>query len=436
MTYPDQADPLRILVCGATGFLGAAMARALELRGHVVWRGVRNARHCQAQHPERLYVEMDFLRDHDAAAWRDRLQGVHVVVNVVGILRERGRQTFDAIHVRGPVALFEGAAAAGVARVVQISALGADAQATTGYHLSKLAADEALLSLPMSSVVLQPSLVFGAHGASTRLFTTLASLPFIPLPGDGEQLVQPVHVDDLCQAVVRLSETLEHGGERIAIVGPEALPLRDYLAVLREGMDMGAGRFVSVPEPFVAAAAMIGDHLGGTLFDRDSWHMLQRGSTGSDEALGEVLGHAPQAPAQFIEADDRTALASAARLAWLLPLLRIALALVWITAGVVSLGVYPVADSLAMLAQVGVPASLGLPMLYGAAGLDLALGVATLAWPRRWLWRVQAALVLGYTAIITVFLPEQWLHPFGPVVKNLPILAVLALLHAFGGRRT
>lgn len=435
MAYPAHADPLRILVCGANGFIGAAIARALERRGHVVLRGVRNPAIHQRQHPERRYVEVDFQRDQQAGAWLERLQGVHVVVNAAGILRERGEQTFDALHVQGPVALFEACAAVGVARVLQISALGADAQATTGYHLSKRAADEALGMLPVSSVVLQPSLVFGAQGASTRLFTTLASLPLTPLPGDGEQLVQPVHLDDLCSAVVLLAETLEHEGERIAIVGPQALPLRDYLAVLRAGMGMGAAHFWPVPAPLVGAAARLGDHFNSAWLDSDSWHMLQRGSTSSDAALSEVLAHPPLAPAQFIEPEDRAALANAARLAWLLPLLRLSLALVWFTAGVVSLGLYPVADSLALLARVGAGPELGPLLLVGAAALDIALGVATLVWPRRVLWAAQAALVLGYTTVITVFLPEQWLHPFGPVVKNLPFLAALALLYTFEERR-
>lgn len=435
MAYPDHTDPLRILVCGASGFLGAAIARALEQRGHVVLRGVRGAQSRQAQHPEHRYVDVDFQRDQHPEAWRDRLTGVHVVVNAVGILRERGQQRFDALHVQGPVALFEACQLAGVARVLQISALGADVDASTDYHLSKRAADEALLALPMSSVVLQPSLVFGPHGASTRLFTTLASLPVIPLPGDGEQLVQPVHLDDLCSAVVLLAETLALSGERIAVVGREALPLRDYLAALREGMGMGRARYLQVPVPMMEVAAWGGDHLGGALLDRDSWRMLQRGNTGSDEVLSEVLGRAPLAPAQFIDADDRAPLANAARLAWLLPLLRLSLALVWFTAGIVSLGLYPVQDSLAMLARVGIPGELGMFMLWGASGTDILLGVATLVWPRRVLWLAQAALILGYTAIITVFLPEQWLHPFGPVVKNLPILAVLAVLYQFGDRR-
>jgi hypothetical protein len=97
------------------------------------------------------------------------------------------------------------------------------------------------------------------------------------------------------------------------------------------------------------------------------------------------------------------------------------------------MGLYPVADSLALLERAGVPQALRSALLHGAAALDLLLGVLTL-WPlrptqRRWLWKAQAALVVGYSAIIAIRLPEFWLHPFGPLLKNLPILAVLWLLH-------
>ena len=82
-----------------------------------------------------------------------------------------------------------------------------------------------------------------------------------------------------------------------------------------------------------------------------------------------------------------------------------------------------------VLARMGLGGALAQAALYGASALDIAMGVATLWWPRRALWRAQAVLILAYTAIITVFLPEQWLHPYGPVAKNVPILALLVLLY-------
>lgn len=115
-----------------------------------------------------------------------------------------------------------------------------------------------------------------------------------------------------------------------------------------------------------------------------------------------------------------------------LKLMRYTLAVVWLATGVLSLGIYPQQDSLEMLAQVGLHGNLALVALYGAAALDIALGLLTLAYPSPLLWRAQAALIISYSAIIAFFLPVYWLHPFGPILKNLPILLLLWLLHKYG----
>jgi hypothetical protein len=113
--------------------------------------------------------------------------------------------------------------------------------------------------------------------------------------------------------------------------------------------------------------------------------------------------------------------------------LRLALALLWLWTGIVSLGLYPLQDSYALLDRVGLHGALATIALYGAAALDLALGVLTLvaapAW-RRWVWLAQLALVGCYTVLITLFLPDYWLHPYGPISKNLPVVAAIALLWA------
>lgn len=96
----------------------------------------------------------------------------------------------------------------------------------------------------------------------------------------------------------------------------------------------------------------------------------------------------------------------------------------------VSLGIYPVADSLALLARTGLSGTPALFALYGAAGLDLAFGWATLFRPGRRLWLAQMALIAGYSLVIALCLPEYLIHPFGPLSKNLPILALLFVLLA------
>jgi nucleoside-diphosphate-sugar epimerase len=423
---------------GASGFIGGRLAERLSQAGHQLLCVVRNAQGAAARALPGRLVEGDFARDLELQDWQPRLTGVDVVVNAVGVLRETDRQRFDILHVAAPRALFEACVAAGVRRVIQISALGADAQAVSRYHLSKKAADDYLLSLPLSAVVVQPSLVYGAGGRSARLFTTLASLPLIPLPGRGDQWVQPLHLDDAVQAIVALIEGEAFSGERVALVGPQPISLRQWLAELRQAMGFGAARFLSMPIGLVRAGARASRWLPGSLLDNETLQMLERGNMASPAATEQLLGHPPRSPGEFVESAHREATRALALVTWLLPLLRWSVAAVWIFSGFVSLGLFPLGESYAMLARVGLRGALA-PLapfaLYGAALLDLALGIAILTFKRRrWLWLAQIILILAYTAIITLRLPEFWLHPFGPVLKNLPLLVVLGLLWAFEKR--
>ena len=121
---------------------------------------------------------------------------------------------------------------------------------------------------------------------------------------------------------------------------------------------------------------------------------------------------------------------------WLAPVLRVSVAGVWLITAVVSAWLHPVSASLALLTSIGVPASLAPAALYGAAALDFLLGVLTLLpWRGRWLWTAQILLIVVYTLIITWRLPQLWLEPFGPVTKNLPMLALLLALREMDGRR-
>lgn len=419
---------MNVLLTGATGFIGRPLAAALAAAGHDVVGAVRDPAAAQAAHPGGRYVRADYTRDMSAEDWRPRLAGIDVAVNAVGILQERGAQTFEALHERAPRALFEACAQAGV-RVVQISALGADAAAASAYHRSKRAADEFLLRRWPHAVVAQPALVYGADGASARLFTRLASLPLVPLPGAGAQRVQPIHREDLVAALVALVESPGFDGRRVVLAGPAPLTLRELLDTLRRGLGLSRARFVPVPMPVMRLAATAAAVLPGVMLDRQTLAMLERGNTGDPAPATTLLGRAPRPPAQFIAPPESAALRQRAKLAWLLPLLRLSLAAAWLLAGIVSLGLYPVSESYALLARAGIGGSLAPTLLYGAAALNLVLGLATLLWPRRALWAVQIGVIAFYTAVITWKLPEFWLHPYGPIVKNLPMLAALLLLY-------
>lgn len=424
---------MRILITGASGFIGHALAEALLCAGHEVRAAGRSPRGLPAG---AILVPADFTRDHEPAAWLPRLAGVDAVVNAVGILRETGAQSFDALHVRAPRALFSACAEAGVRRVLQISALGADDAAATGYHRSKRAADEFLLSQPLSSAVVQPSLVYGPGGASARLFDALASLPLLPVPGDGGQRVQPIHIDDVVAALIALLTHEAWRSGRIALVGPAPLSLRNYLADLRGALGLPPPRWLPVPMPLVQLGARAGAIMPGALLDPDALSMLERGNVADAGDTTAVLGHPPRPVRDFVPTAFAPAVLRNARWTWLRPMLQLSLAAVWLVTAWVSLFSFPQQESHALLGRTGVPAALQPLMLWCASLADLALGLLTLAagwlsWrARRMLWWAQIALIGFYSIVITLRLPEFWAHPYGPMLKNLPIFALLVLLLA------
>ena len=419
---------MHVLLTGASGFIGRALAQALRARGHQVVPVLR-----RAPPDAGAVVRADFATVPTRDWWQPRLAGVDAVVNAVGILREHAGQSFQALHTDAPAELFHACALAGVPVVVQVSALGADQRARSPYHRSKKAADDVLRSLPMQGAVVQPSLVYGPGGSSTALFNKLAVAPLLPFPDGGRMAVQPVHVDDVVAGIVQLLESPPEHIETLHFAGQRPMELRAYLAELRTALgEPGSPRIVPVPPALFRAGAAFAGHLPGSMLDAETADMLLAGNATSSNALPRLLERDPRAPRDFVGAGREGQRREAVLDLWH-PVLRAALAFLWIWTALVSFGLYPVPDSYALLARVGLHGALATGALYGAALLDLALGLLTLAAPARWrraVWLAQLALVAGYTVLITFFLPEQWLHPFGPVSKNLPLLGLIALLWA------
>jgi len=414
--------------------IGSALVERLTLR-HRVLLGVRSVGKARQRWPQGEIAEIDLSDAGVLARGPAVLEGADALINTIGIFREQGSQTFDAVHVKGPLVIFQAAARCGVRHIIQISALGAAPDALTAYLSSKHRADAALLQLPVRPTIVKPSLVFSPAGASTRWFAMLAALPLTPLPGDGRQLVQPVHLDDLCDAVVHL---LEHSDPPVSLaaVGPEPISMKAYLTQLKRSLGF-RGWLFPVPRMFAHAAAAVLSGSRRALLTRDSLLMLEAGNVADAAAFEAVLGRPARPPSRFVDPIQRRTMRDRAALDWLLPLLRYALAILWIGTGLVSLFAYPEIDSLALLARTGLEGILATLALYGAAALDLALGAALLVSRfRRVACAVQIGLVLTYTALISVFLPEYWAHPYGPVLKNLPLIAATLLLYELDGDGT
>jgi len=418
---------MKVLVCGASGFIGRAICVRLAAAGREVLRGVR--------HPEGAGdVAIDYCTELQPSDWLARLRGVDAVVNAVGIIRESPEASFEVLHARAPAALFAACAEAGVRRVVQISALGADG-GNAVYFTSKRAADEALMALPLDWIILRPSLVFGPGGGSAAMFCRTASMPVIAAPSLGKARFQPVHIDDLAEAVAACLDPATPARRVFDIAGRDVVSYDGMLAAYRSAMDIPPAPMLHIPAAVMACAAWAGQ-FRGTLLTPETWRMLRAGSAlpesgaASVAAVRTLLGHAPRGIADFIAPAERELFRLRALAGWRSALLRWTLAAVWLATAIVSAFFYPRADSLTLLARVGIEGVPAIAALYGAAVLDTLLGIACIVRPRRMLWLAQGVLILGYSAVIAACLPEYLWHPFGPLLKNLPILAILFILSA------
>lgn len=284
---------MKILLCGASGFIGRHLDVALCAAGHTVMRGVRRATHSNE-------LAIDYVHDVTPAAWLPRLAGIDVVINAVGVLRDSPAQPMAALHSAAPRALFAACQQAGVRRVIQVSALGVESGLDTAYMRSKREADAFLQTLDLDWVIVRPSLVYGEDGASARMFRLLTRLPVIALPGRGDMIVQPVHIDDVSAAAVKL---LASGAVRRCIincVGRQAISYRAMLASYRRQQGGHHTLWVSTPWWLMQLGARLAQYFASSPLEPDTLAMLKHGAHADVAPFSALLGREPRDFETFI----------------------------------------------------------------------------------------------------------------------------------------
>jgi NADH dehydrogenase len=226
-----KTTPELVTVFGASGAVGRHVVRALARRGYRVRAAVRNPNTALFLQPLGNVGQIEFMQANLRVRWSvDRaIEGASHVVNLVGILHEGGRQTFDAVQDFGARAVAEAARAEG-ASLVHMSAIGADPDSEAGYAASKGRAEIAVREIIPAAVIVRPSIIFGPEDGFYNRFASMARLsPFLPLIGGGHTRFQPVYVGDVAELIARAVEGSVKPGQTYELGGPEVKTFRECL---------------------------------------------------------------------------------------------------------------------------------------------------------------------------------------------------------------
>ncbi|ASE39775.1 complex I NDUFA9 subunit family protein [Brevundimonas vesicularis] len=243
-----------VTLFGGSGFIGSQAVRALARRGWRIRVAVRNPVLAIEIQPlgdpgQIQFMRCDITNPADVA---QAVRGADAVVNLVGVLHDAGgKRGFDAVHTEAAKTIAEAAKAAGVERLVQISAIGADAASPSAYGRTKAQAEQAVRAVYPDAVILRPSLVFGAGDGFLNRFAAMATLsPVLPLIGGGETKFQPVYVGDVAEAIARGVTRADAAGRTYELGGPSLYTFREVLELVRR--ETGRDRML-VSVPFIVA---------------------------------------------------------------------------------------------------------------------------------------------------------------------------------------
>ena len=295
-----------VTVFGGSGFLGRHVVRALAQRDYRLRVGVRRpelAGHLQplgkVGQINPVQANVRYPASLDAA-----MRGSRVVVNLVGILSEGGAQRFNAVQTEGARAIAEAAARIG-ARVVHVSAIGANANSASRYATSKALGEQAVLDVTPDATIIRPSIVFGPEDHFTNRFAALARLfPALPLIGADTKL-QPVYVGDVASAIADAVDGKTRAGATYELGGPEVMTMREAIELILRVAERDP---MLVPLPFGLAklqAAFLQFAPGDLKLTPDQVEMLKTDNVVSDAAKSagltlEGLGIAPESMAAVL----------------------------------------------------------------------------------------------------------------------------------------
>ena len=422
---------MKVLLTGANGFIASAIIESLLATGVEIIACARSNKNLPSS-PSVVFQHADFKQLCTKSDWLPLLNSVDAVINCAGILREQQTGDFELIHNEVPQALVEACLECGVKKFIQISALGEAEDAD--FIASKYRFDQYLLASSLSSVVIRPSVVLTLRGSygGTSLLRALAAWPFVIfLPGEGEQRIQPILLEDLAAIVSQVLLT-EGANDKITYaVGPETLSFRRYLLLLRGWLKLPPARIIHIPQGVINLAVGIGQYLSVGPLNKTIHTMLERGNVGPDGAYSELIAATSYTPRSVTRALQESASFVQdrwhARLYLLTPVIWFVLIIVWLLSGIAGFLAQP-QDYQSILGQLYVPDDYQWPLVLATSILDIVLAIGLLfRYKIRFVLYLMLLAVLGYTLLLGCFAPSLWLEPLGSLLKNVPIMALLCV---------
>ena len=293
-----------VTVFGGSGFIGRHVVRHLAARGWRVRVAVRDIEEAGFLRPagnlgQISAVPTTITNDASVAS---AVKGADAVINLVGVLYERGKRTFQALHVDGARRIAAAAKAAGATHLIHVSALGADAASPSKYARSKAAGEAAVHGAFPGATILRPSVVFGPEDRFFNMFGAMAQIsPVLPYftntvphaPDGGGSKFQPVYVGDVAEAIAGAVSGEAHAGRTYELSGPKVYTMLEILKLVnRECMRTCA--IWGMPYAIASVKALFLQFLPTPLLTPDQVKLLKLGSVASGRAPGlEAFGITP-----------------------------------------------------------------------------------------------------------------------------------------------
>lgn len=266
-----------VTVFGASGFIGRNIVRELAKRGARVNAVCRDVEKAKFLKPMGVVGQVTPMRADvtDAGAIARAVNGASIVINLVGILHQSGRNTFDAVQGTAPGLIAKAAKDAGAEALVHVSAIGADANSSSKYARSKAEGEQAVRAAFPEAVILRPSVLFGANDSFFNKFAALALIsPVLPLIGGGTTKFQPVYVDDVADAVIAALESPAAKGQTYELGGPEIYSFRELMEMVLKETNRKA-KLINLPFWGASIQATVMELLPSPMLTRDQVELLK-----------------------------------------------------------------------------------------------------------------------------------------------------------------